>query len=148
MAKKHVFLSYCRDNKDEVARLRADLIAAGETVWWYGDILGGQDWKQQIRWAMKQSYAVVLCLSKELEERVHSGVYPEVLTAIAIYRQQAPGTVFLIPIRLSACQIPDIAIDDLRTLDSLQAIDLFPADQRAAGLQRLLTSLRSTPHHP
>ena len=148
MAKKHAFISYCTDNKAEVAQLRDELITAGEPVWWDGEILGGQDWKQKIRQAMKDSYAVVLCLSKELSDRVQSGVYPEVADAITLYRQQAPGNTFLVPVRLSACSIPDIEIDDTRTLDRLQCIQLFPEATRAAGIQALLKALRASPNHP
>src|SRR6202035_1408271 len=82
IAKKHVFLSYCHDNIDEVARLREELIKAGEAVWWDQDIKGGQDWKFEIRKAMKNAYAVVLCLSQESESRVTSGIYQEALDAI------------------------------------------------------------------
>ena len=148
MKKKHLFISYCRENEAEVAQLRQDLIAAGEAAWWDGEILGGQDWKQQIRRAMRDSYAVILCLSKELSERVASGVYPEVADAITIYRQQGPGNIFLVPVRLSDCAIPDIEIDDTRTLDRLQCIDFFPTGNRAAGIQDLLKALRTSPNHP
>jgi len=148
MAKKHIFLSYCHDNELDVAQLRDELIAAGEAVWWDKDILPGKDWKQEIRRAMKDSYAVVLCLSKELAARVESGVFPEVSDAISVYRKQAPGGIFLIPIRLSDCEIPDIEIDDTRTLDRLQSVDLFPAANRAAGLQKLLAALKASPNHP
>jgi hypothetical protein len=146
--KKHVFLSYCRDNQDEVARLHDDLIAAGEAVWWMKDILPGQDWKREIRRAMKDSYAVVVCLSKEVVERTQTGVLPEIYDAITAYRQQAAGSIFLIPIRLSECEIPDIEIDDTRTLDRLQCTDLFPEAGRSAGLQQLLAALKATAGHP
>lgn len=63
VARKHLFLSYCHDNKEEVAKLRDELIEAEEHVWWDQDILPGQDWKGAIREAMEQSYAFVLCLS-------------------------------------------------------------------------------------
>jgi tetratricopeptide (TPR) repeat protein len=148
VSKKQVFLSYCRDNKAEVAKLRDDLIAAGEPVWWDQDILAGQDWKLEIRKAMRSAYAVVLCLSEETADRITSGIYPEVLDAIDAYRQYAPGSVFLIPVRLSDCEIPLIEIDGTRTLERLQFVDLFPVAQRAAGLGRLVQSLQAAEHHP
>jgi len=147
-AKKHVFLSYCHDNRDEVARLRSDLIAAGESVWWDEDILPGEDWKFAIRTAMKDSYAVVLCLSAEIEARSQSGVYPELLDAINFYRELNPGSIYLIPARLSSCEIPPVELDATRTLDRLQYLDLFPGAQRTTGLQRLLAALRKTPGRP
>jgi internalin A len=146
--KRHVFLSYCHDNASEVAVLRDGLIAAEESVWWDQDIIGGRDWKQEIRRAIKDAYAIVLCLSKELSARAQSGVYPEVVDAISAFRSQAPGSVFLIPVRLSACEVPDIEIDDTRTLDRLQCIDLFPDSDRVEGLGKLLQAVRASPNHP
>ena len=150
MAKKynHVFLSYCHDNTAEVSQLRDDLLSAGEEVWWDKDILYGQDWKQEIRKAMRQSYAVLVCFSKETEARSESGVYPELSDAIEAYRNYEPGEIFLIPVRLSECEIPLVEIDATRTLDRLQIADLFPPADRPAGLRRLVDSIRKSAHHP
>jgi hypothetical protein len=147
-SKKHVFLSYCRDNDEQVRTLHDDLRTAGEDVWWDKDILPGQKWKLEIRKAIKNSYAVVLCFSKELTARLESGVYPEVDHALSIYRRQTPGSIFLIPVRVSDCEIPDIDIDDRRDIGDLTYVDLFPALKRADGLKRLLQALKSAPGHP
>jgi len=148
MSKKNVFLSYCHHNQAEVKRLHDDLIAAGEAVWWDQDILGGQDWKFEIRRAMKNSFAVVLCLSQESQARKTTGIYPEALDAIEAYRLYSPGSIFLIPVRLSDCEIPDLEIDGTRTLDRLQHVDLFPASHRAEGLNRLVHAIRGATNHP
>jgi hypothetical protein len=144
----HVFLSYCRDNLQDVAALRDELISAGETVWWDQDILPGQDWQFEIRQARKAAYAFVLCLSAESQARTISGIYPEAMDAIEAYRQYKPGTVFLIPVRLSQCDIPPIEIDSTRTLDRLQYADLFPPAKRGYGLTRLKAAIRAAPLHP
>jgi hypothetical protein len=125
VAKNHVFLSYCRENVGEVKQLRDDLIGEGEPVWWDQDILPGDDWKFVVRQAMKNSYAVVLCLSKEAQARATSGIFPEAVDAIGMYREHAPGSIFIIPVRLSDCEIPPIDIDATRTLDRIQYVDLF-----------------------
>jgi len=52
--------------------------------------------------------------------------------------------VFIIPVKLSECEVPDIAIDGIRSLNSLQFVDLFPEDHRIMGLDRLLQALKST----
>jgi TIR domain len=144
----HVFLSYCRDNLQDVAALRDELIRAGELVWWDQDILPGQDWQFEIRQAMKAAYAFVLCLSAESQARMTSGIYPEAMDAIEAYRKYSPGTVFLIPVRLSQCDIPPIEIDSTRTLDRLQYVDLFPVAKRGYGLTRLKAAIRAAPLHP
>jgi hypothetical protein len=142
---KHVFLSYCRDNKTEVAKLREDLVKAGERVWWDQDIQPGQDWKFEVRKAMKAAYAVVLCLSRESQAREASGIYHEALDAINIYRDCAPGSIFLIPVRLSECDVPSIEIDGTRTLDRLQHQDLFPASEYDTALKKLIGAIQATP---
>lgn len=146
--KKHVFLSYCHDNQLEVERLRKELVEAGEDVWWDQDIHPGQDWRFEIRKAMQNAYAVVLCLSKESAVRASSGIYPEALDAITFYREYSPGTIFLIPVRLSPCAIPSVEIDGTRTLDRLQYQDLFPSENYVANVQKLLGAIRKTPCHP
>lgn len=142
-ARRHVFISYCRENAAEVARLRDDLIAAGAVVWWDRQIDGGQDWKLEILKAMKSASAFVLCLSQELLERTASGVFPEILYAIDAYRNCAPGSVFLIPVRLSECETPLLEIDGNRLLDRIQHIDLFPPGRRKEGVDRLLEAIRT-----
>jgi hypothetical protein len=141
--KRHVFVSYCHDNRDAVARIVEDLENAGELVWWDQDIRAGQDWKEEIRAAMKNAYAVVVCLSPELTEaRYRSGVYPEIHDAITIFRQYAPGQAYLYPVKLGKCEIPPIEIDDTRTLDRLQCTDLYPEVKRETGMEKLLVALK------
>jgi hypothetical protein len=140
---KYVFLSYCHENKAEVATLRQDLIDAGEGVWWDGEILPGQSLELAISQALKQSYAFVLCLSKESQARIVSGIYPEVMAAIKAFSQYSPDSIFLIPVRLSECEIPPFPI-----LESLKYVDLFPAAERANGLASLIRAIQAAPLHP
>jgi len=144
----HLFLSYCREDKTQVNRLREDLLNAGEVVWWDQDLDAGEDWRLAIRKAMKNSYAVVVCLSRQTEARIESGMYPELSNAIAAYRDYAPGSVYLIPVKLSECEIPLVQIDGHRTLDNLHFVELFPDSQWEAGVQLLVKALRKAPHHP
>ncbi len=148
MSKKHVFISYCHDNKKEVARLRDDLIRAGEQVWWDKEILPGEDWRLAIHQAMKDSYAVILCLSKEAGDRTKSGIYPEARDAVDYFREYPPGSLFLIPVRLSKCEVPAIRIDGATMLDSIQHVDLFPPSKRPERLNRLIKALQLAPERP
>jgi tetratricopeptide (TPR) repeat protein len=148
MTRTHVFLSYCGDNRADVAKLRDELMVAGEPVWWDQDILPGQNWELEIDMAMRAAYAVVLCLSKESQARTATGMYPEVRNAIETYRLHSPGDIFLIPVRLSDCQIPSFKIDATTKLDGIQFVDLFPPKQRAAGVEKLIRALQAALHHP
>ncbi|WP_280155494.1 TIR domain-containing protein [Piscinibacter sp. XHJ-5] len=137
-----VFISYCRDNQLEVASLRDRLMAAGESVWWDQDILPGADWKLEIRRAISRSYAVICCLSPELASRSRSGVYPELSEAMRAMRERPPGDIFLVPVRLAECVVPQVEIDDGRMLDRLQTLDLFPASDFESRFARLVAALR------
>jgi hypothetical protein len=148
MTPKYVFLSYCRENESEVAQLRDDLVNAGETVWWDRDIPTGQVWKDAIPQAMKQSYAFVLCLTKEFEQRIASGMFTEIRDAIEAFRTYGPGVSVIFPVRLSDCNVPFLRIDSNTLLDDLQRVDLFPLAKRAAGLSKLIQDLRNSPRHP
>ncbi|PYP89439.1 MAG: hypothetical protein DMG65_13380 [Candidatus Angelobacter sp. Gp1-AA117] len=148
MPKKHVFLSYCRENQAEVKLLRDDLIAAGENIWWDQDLLPGQNWALAIEKAMENAYAVILCLSKESEARVTSGIYPEASDAISAYRQYPPDRIFLIPVLLSDCAVPSIKIDSTRKIKDLHYVKLFPKAERTEGIAKLLQAIKATPHHP
>jgi RNA polymerase sigma factor, sigma-70 family len=139
-----VFLSYSRTDVNEVSNLRKDIIKAGIEVWWDQNILGGQDWKHEIREAMRRCDAVVLCLSDKAVSRTTSGLYPEALDAINAFRTYRPGEVYLIPVRFSDCTIPPFEIDGTRTLNCLQYIDLFPQKKKKEGMQPLIASIKST----
>ena len=91
MPTPQVFLSYSHKNDTEAEELRETLLASGFDVWWDKMILPGQDWKFEIRKAMKRCGAVLLCLSTEAATGSTSGIYPEALDAIAAYRERKPG---------------------------------------------------------
>jgi TIR domain/Cyclic nucleotide-binding domain len=140
--KKQLFLSYSHKNTQGAERLRNELISNGHAVWWDKHIVPGQDWKFEIKKAIKDSYALICCLSAESQAGNKSGIYPEIQHAIEIYREYAPGSIFIIPVRLSECEIPPIEIDATRTLDRIQYVDLFPETDRIHGINNLLKALK------
>jgi len=143
-----IFLSYCKDNRETVRRLRDDLLSAGFSVWWDQDILPGQDWKLEVDLAMRASHAVIICFSEETQARIASGIHPEIANAIEAYRQHPPGRVFLIPLRLSQCLVPPFEINASHRLDRLQYVDLFPQAQWAPGVEKLVQALRTVAMRP
>ena len=139
---EHVFLSYCRENDAAVWQLYDELTAAGHAVWRDQEsLLPGMDWKHEIRRAIRRAYAVVICFSQEVAARHRSGSYPEALLAIEEYRLMTPGSIYLIPVRLSECEIPPIELTPTRTLQDLHYEDFFLAEHRPTALARLLQSL-------
>ncbi len=140
---KHVFLSYCHDNTEEVQRFRDDLTSFGIKVWWDKEIQPGQDWKFEIKKSLRTAGAFILCLSNEALSRQKSGLFPEANDAISQYREYQPGSVFIIPVRLTPCEIPMIGIDSTRSLDDLQYVDLFPEARRSDGIDKIVKTLKS-----
>jgi hypothetical protein len=65
-----------------------------------------------------------------------------------MYRELAPGRIFILPVRLDDCETPDFEIDSTTMLGDLQRIDLFPDAARPAALRRLLLALEACPGHP
>ena len=137
-----------REDQAQVDRLRADLLAAGEQVWWDQDIAAGADWDLAIRQALLDAHSFLLCLSAASDDRERSGTFPELRQAIGRQCELRPGAIFIIPVRLESSSIPGFPIDATRMLDSLQHIDLFPAQTRDRRLARLITSIRASPIHP
>ncbi len=146
--RRHLFLSYVEENIADVEALHDDLIGLGETVWWDQDIPAGARRRPEIRTALKDAYAFVLCLSTAMAEGTRAGAFPEILDAIGIYRELAPGGIFIIPVRLDECQVPTFEIDSTTMLDDLRFVDLFPASRRPDGLSRLVAALKQCPGHP
>lgn len=146
MSTKEIFLSYAQVNKAKAGQLREDLQDEGYLVWWDQDILTGKGWRREIRKALKNSGAFILCMSKEAEVKTRSGIYPEARNAIDIYRKHKPGEIFIMPVRFSECRIPDLEIDSGTMLEDLQHVDLFPDEARADGIERLLAALNGIPH--
>lgn len=150
MEKKHLFVSYCHVDLNEVQQLVADLEQAGLTVWWDKHIPLGADWQGAIRRAVREAFALVVCVSRnsELQYQHRSGIFPELADAIGRLRELNPAESFIFPVKLSQCELPYMEIDTTRTLDRLQHVELFPAESRLAGISRLVDALKRTNEHP
>ena len=138
-----VFISYSHGDKKKVAWLRQALLKAGIKVWWDEDIPPGGDWEWEIRRTLNNCSVFLLCLSDNWVYQETSGVYPEVRDAIAMYRKYAPGSIFLIPVRLTPCEIPFIEIDSTKTLKNIQYLDLFPESRIPENISKLIKTIRT-----
>jgi hypothetical protein len=49
MGTEHVFSSYCHHDREVVTQLGDDLVRAGVSVWWDGDLVAGEDRLFEIR---------------------------------------------------------------------------------------------------
>lgn len=93
------------------------------------DLLPGQEWELAIRDAVRASDYVLVCLSATATTRA-GYLHRELKHALDIADEQPPGSIFIIPVRLAKCEIPE-------RLRHLQGVDLF----RQGGYARLIHAL-------
>lgn len=136
----HVFISYIRENKKEIFKLRHDLEKYGVNVWLDRDKLEpGVLWKPAIRKAIKSGHYFLAVFSKEYSERHQTYMNEELILAVHELRKRPRDRAWFIPVLLSDCQLPDLEIGPGETLEDIQYVDL--SSNRATGLRRLVAVL-------
>jgi hypothetical protein len=95
------------------------------------NLLPGSDWDLEIRKAVRLSHVVLVCLSENSVSK-EGYVQKELKHALGLADEKPEGTIFLIPLRLNRCEVPD-------RLRRWHWVDLF----EDGGFQRLLSALHS-----
>jgi serine/threonine protein kinase len=126
-----VFLCHSSSDKLAVRQLYGQLRAINVLPWLdERDILPGEDWDFEIRRAIRASQAILVCLSQSsITKRGY--VQREIKNALDIADEQPEGVIFLIPLRLEECEVPD-------RLRRWQWVDLFQQN----GFEQLARALR------
>jgi hypothetical protein len=139
---QHAFVSYVREDADEVGKLVSVLQAASIPVWKDTENLWpGQDWMQVITEAIEDgSLAFIACFSTSSAQKAKTYMNAELRLAVDQIRLMKPGRVWLLPVRLDDCDLPHFDLGGNRTLGSLQRIDLF-GPNREANLGRLISAV-------
>jgi RNA recognition motif-containing protein len=125
-----VFLCYAHSDAVSVRELYDRLTSDNVDAWLDKEkILPGQDWELEIRKAVQESDAILVCLSRQFNR---SGFrQKEVRFALDTAMKQPEGEIFIIPARLEECN----------TLESLRKwnwVNLFEKD----GYEKLMRSLK------
>lgn len=138
----HVFISYCHENMDAVARLCENLTSRGIKVWLDRKALEpGMQWKPAIQQAIHQGTYFVACFSKESNAREQTYMSEELTLAVEKLRDRPFDKVWFIPIKLNECEIPDIDIGGGATLRDLQYVNLY--EDWENGIQRIVDVMQS-----
>lgn len=126
-----VFLCHAHDDKEIVHKLYDRLVRDGIRVWLDVERLRpGQDWEQEIRKAILKSNVVIVCLSRGFNKR-RGYRHEELKFASEKAKFLSSGEIFIIPVRLEQCEMPE-------ALRHLQRVDLF----EAGGYKKLIQALR------
>ncbi|MBT3877543.1 MAG: toll/interleukin-1 receptor domain-containing protein [Candidatus Scalindua sp.] len=125
-----IFLSYSRMDIETARNLYKKLKTAGHSVWFDKEsLLPGQDWEIEIRRAIVEAKAILICLSSSWVER-RGYIQKELKLAIEVMKEIPEGEIHTIPVRLDDCQVPS-------ALAKLQWVDIFEPD----GIERLQQAL-------
>ncbi|MEN8446084.1 MAG: toll/interleukin-1 receptor domain-containing protein, partial [Cyanobacteria bacterium J06555_13] len=102
-------------------------------------MLPGQNWRAEIPKAIKDCQVCIACFS-ELSVTKKGYVQKEFRMALDEYSRRPPSSIYLIPLRLDNCTIPDLHLDDCGVkLRDLQRVDLYQSD----GFNRLIKALNN-----
>ena len=127
-----VFLCHASGDKPAVRDLYRRLRSDGIAPWLdEEDLLPGQDWQLEIPKAVRSSDAVIICLSSRAITKA-GYVQKEIKYALDVADEQPEGAIFLIPLRLEECDVPE-------RLRRWHWVNLF----QEKGYERLLRALRA-----
>jgi len=126
-----IFLSYAREDQEKVEEIYEKLLAAGFKPWMdTKDILPGEDWEIAIKKAAKNSKFFIACLSHNSVTK-RGFLQKEFTIALAIKEEKLEDDIYLIPLRLEICDVPE-------RFGSIQWVDLFDD----SGWVKLLKAIR------
>jgi hypothetical protein len=127
-----VFLCHSSADKPAVRNLYQRLLADGVDPWLDEEkILPGQDWELEIKKAVRESDVIIVCLTRSSVTR-EGFVQKEIKEALDVGDQKPEGTIFVIPVKLEECIVPD-------RLRRWQWVNLFEAN----GYEKLMRALRA-----
>ena len=135
--KKHIrikklkaFICHSSDDKAIATKIYKSLLNTNIEPWIDNEkILPGQNWHSEISLAIQSSDVVIICLSKNSINK-KGYVQKEIKYALDCADEQPENTIFLIPVRLEECIVPD-------RLKHVQWLDYFKND----GYEKLMKSL-------
>jgi hypothetical protein len=102
-----IFLCHSSADKPAVRELYQRLKADGFEPWLdEEDLMPGEDWQLEIPKAVKNSDVVIVCLSRGSVSKA-GYVQKEIKFALDIADEQPENTIFIIPLRLDECEVPE-----------------------------------------
>jgi len=114
-----VFICHSSLDKDKATHLYDELAAEGYEPWLdTRNLLPGQDWRHEIKGAIGRCGLIIVCLSRAAIPRP-GYMQKEIIIAHDIADLQPEGTIFVIPVQLDDCDIPE-RLAHLHTVDISQ----------------------------
>jgi len=134
--KRKVFLSYAREDRETALKLYDDFRRIGIPVWLdEKSLLPGQNWKYEIRQAIKACSHFIVLISCHLTTK-RGYVQKELRYALDLLDEFPPGEVFVIPIRLDESHVLHEKLEDIHRAD------LFPSYEE--GFKKVVQTILAT----
>jgi len=125
------FLCHSKRDKKAIRRLYTKLVRDNVKVWFdEKELLPGESWALLIQSNVQDSDVVLICLSHAAINN-KGYIHKEIQLALDIAQLQPEGSIFIVPVRLEECEIP-------QRLQKYQWSNLF----QRGGYARLLSSLK------
>ncbi|MBC1196814.1 SUMF1/EgtB/PvdO family nonheme iron enzyme [Microcystis aeruginosa BLCCF158] len=124
-----IFLAHASEDKPAVLALHERLKQAGYKPWLdKKDLIPGQNWRSVIPKAIADSQLFIACLSQRSIAK-QGFVQPEFKMALNQYADRPPNSIYLIPLRLDECDIPDLRQEEYGlNLRDLHWLDYWEED--------------------
>jgi len=102
-----IFLCHSSYDKPQVRKLYKQLVSDQFAPWLDEEnLLPGQDWRQEIPKAVRRADVVIVCLSRNSINKA-GYVQKEITDALDVADEQPEGRIFLIPLKLEECEVPN-----------------------------------------
>jgi len=109
--KLRVFLCHADEDKPKVRELYEHLLRDGYDAWFDQEkIISGADWKRSIKKGLREADATIVCLSN-ISVQKEGYVNVEIKQALDIAKEKPGNTIYIIPVRLDNCEVPDEFLD-------------------------------------
>ena len=132
-----VFVSYSRKDQEKIDDLLRKLKSKGIRTWLdRQDIVAGE-WRQSIKRGLRQSNFFLACLSQNTTQRGEVLQY-EYDSALEIQRDRLEGDIYLIPVRLEECEVPE-------SLRHLEYRDVYKPSEFDALIRALRSKSKGSP---
>lgn len=104
----NVFLCHSSQDKPAVQRLYQRLSIEGWISPWLDveKLIPGQDWNYEITRAVRSADVILVCLSRSSITK-EGYIQREINMALDIAKEKPKGTIFVIPLKLEDCDIPE-----------------------------------------
>ncbi|MFM6058229.1 MAG: TIR domain-containing protein, partial [Microcystis aeruginosa] len=124
-----IFLAHASEDKPAVLALHERLKQAGYKPWLdKKDLIAGQNWRSVIPKAIADSQLFIACLSQRSIAK-QGFVQREFKMALNQYADRPPNSIYLIPLRLDECEIPDLRQEEYGlNLRDLHWLDYWEED--------------------